>query len=262
MNDILTVRLIARKSEATIAGVEKLVEAGYKVDYSPFDGAAMKKLQQAPPTATLIDLSRSPAQGRDLGLILRKTKSTRHSIIVYIGGLPEKVAPIRVLLPDAFYSNWDTILVDLAEAITNPPVDPVVPDSVFAGYAGTPLPKKLGVKGDTCLTLVNSPQGFENVLGELPEGVKISHGLDKPGPVVLWFVRSRVELETGIEEIGDKAGAGRIWIIWPKKASGVKSDLSQNLVRRIGLDSGLVDYKIASIDQTWSGLCFTLRKYT
>ena len=78
--------------------------------------------------------------------------------------------------------------------------------------------------------------------------------------LILWFVRSAGELERGIDRWVPRVGKGGIWIIWPKKASGVTSDLTQNGVRRIGLDSGLVDYKIASIDQTWSGLKFAIRR--
>ena len=76
----------------------------------------------------------------------------------------------------------------------------------------------------------------------------------------LWFVRSRQELEEQIEEMGLFAAGGGLWIAWPKKASGVISDLSQTVVRRTGLDSGLVDFKICSIDTTWSGLRFSQRK--
>jgi hypothetical protein len=78
--------------------------------------------------------------------------------------------------------------------------------------------------------------------------------------VTLWFTRSRQALEAGIEEIGDWAGQGRLWIVWPKKASGVTSDLTQQVVRRVGLDAGLVDFKVCAVDKTWSGLCFARRK--
>jgi hypothetical protein len=139
-------------------------------------------------------------------------------------------------------------------------VDPVVPKSLMEGYAGTPLPKKLGIKEGSAVLLVGAPDAFDETLGQLPEGVQLHR--EPPGgcDLTLWFVRSRQELEAGVERMGASAGKGGLWIIWPKKASGVPSDLSQAVVRRVGLDSSLVDYKVCSVDKTWSGLRFTRRK--
>ena len=109
--------------------------------------------------------------------------------------------------------------------------------------------------------MVNAPEGFQEILGELPEGVVLRSGLQSIGDLTLWFVRSRSELEEGMSnkmvDYGESAG---LWIIWPKKSSGVQNDLTQNIVRKIGLASGLVDFKISAIDKTWSGLRFTKRK--
>ena len=88
----------------------------------------------------------------------------------------------------------------------------------------------------------------------------VRRGAGGQAEVTLWFARSRAELAAGIEEMGESAGEHRLWILWPKKASGVASDLSQTIVRRAGLAVGLVDYKVCSVDSTWSGLKFTLRR--
>jgi hypothetical protein len=77
--------------------------------------------------------------------------------------------------------------------------------------------------------------------------------------LVLWFVRSARELEGGIETWSARVGKGGLWIVWPKKSSGFATDLQQAIVRKTGLKAGLVDYKIAAIDQTWSGLKFAIR---
>ena len=78
----------------------------------------------------------------------------------------------------------------------------------------------------------------------------------KPG----WFTKSRKDLDSRIERLGTLAGKDGLWVVWPKKASGVKTDLTQAEVRRVGLASGLVDYKVCSVDATWTGLRFTRRK--
>ena len=78
--------------------------------------------------------------------------------------------------------------------------------------------------------------------------------------MTLWFLDSLATLEDGISNVAEIAGGGRLWICWPKKASGITTDVTQNDVRRTGLDTGIVDFKICAIDATWSGLCFTRRK--
>jgi len=164
------------------------------------------------------------------------------------------------LLPDAVYTQWDQMDDPLRKAIDSPPTDPVVPSSVMAGYSGTPLPKKLGIKEHAVVALVDAPNGIQETLGELPEGAVLRPGLQSIGDLTLWFVRSHAELEEGMHKMVDFGDSAGLWIIWPKKSSGVESDLSQNIVRKIGLASDLVDFKISAIDQTWSGLRFTKRK--
>lgn len=237
-----------------------LRSAGFAAVYEPVTPAALRALRQDPPSAIVIDLSRAPSQGRDLALQHRKHGATRHVPLVFAGGDAEKVARIKELLPDATYAGWHEIESALDFAIAHPPEDPVVPESTFAAYAGTPLPKKLGVKADSVVTLIGAPDGFEETLGELPSGVEVRHEDPDPNGVTLWFVQSRQELEDRIEQMGSFAQGGGLWIAWPKKASGVVSDLSQPVVREVGLASGLVDFKISSIDKTWSGLRFSQRK--
>lgn len=246
------------------AGAEErgafLRSVGCGVVHEQLTPAGLRALRKDPPSAIVLDLSRAPSQGRDVALGLRKHKATRHVPLVFVGGDPKKVARIRELLPDATYTTWDAIEGALNHAIAHPPEDPVVPRSTFDAYAGTPLPKKLGIKADSVITLIGAPEGFEDTLGELPAGALLRRGDPDPRGVTLWFVRSRQELEDQIEEMGAFARGGGLWIAWPKKASGVASDLSQTVVRKVGLASGLVDFKICSLDATWSGLRFSQRK--
>jgi CheY-like chemotaxis protein len=259
-NSPYRIRLIHWKpSEADQRG-NWLKNAGYDVAYEPFNQAVLRALGEDPPDAILIDLSRLPSQGRDIAVGLRTRKTTRHVPLVFVGGQPEKVARVREVLPDAAYMRWDDVNESLPDAIEQATRDPVVPDSVFAGYAGTPLPKKLGIKKDTLVALINAPQEFEQTLGDLPAGVSLDRTPCERPDVALWFVATRAELEREIEKIGPYAECGSLWIIWPKRTSGVESDLTQTVVRKTGLAAGLVDYKIASIDETWSGLRFTIRK--
>ena len=149
-----------------------------------------KRLQADPPDAVVIDLSRLPSQGRDIGLAVRHYKTTRNLPLVFVGGDPVKLEKIRDLIPDMTASTWDEVGEALKRAIQNPPWDPVKPRSLLAGYADAPLVKKLGIRPDSTVGFIDAPAGFETSLGRLPDGVKI---IRKPGPerdLTLWFVRS------------------------------------------------------------------------
>jgi hypothetical protein len=130
-----------------------------------------------------------------------------------------------------------------------------------AGYSGTPLPKKLGIKPDHRIALLNAPDGFEtDTLGELPPGVTVRHRARGPLDVIVAFVRSRSQLGRGLEAWRAALDpAGGLWIAWPKQSSGVETDLSDGAVRQSGLATGLVDIKVCAIDATWSGLRFVVR---
>jgi CheY-like chemotaxis protein len=253
------VRLIHWNVDEAEQRAEKLRSAGYQAVSAPFDRAGLQALRNEPPDAVIIDLSRAPSQGRDMALSIRKYKATRQVPLVFVEGHPGKVERIRALLPDAVYTGWDNITHSLREAIAHPPPGPVVPGSVMDAYAGTPLPRKLGIKAGAVVCLAGAPEGFESTLGVLPPGAALHRHIQEDPDVTLWFTASRGELEEGIVAMAERAEKGGLWIIWPKKSSGVESDLSQTVVRQVALAAGLVDFKVCSVDKTWSGLRFTRR---
>ena len=130
----------------------------------------------------------------------------------------------------------------------------------MAGYSGTPLVKKLGIKEGSRVALVNAPENFQTELGELPADVKFVKSTTKPLDLILFFVLSERILARDFAKLSTRLTSnGMIWIAWPKKSSGVTTDLTFERVQRIGLDAGLVDVKICAIDDTWSGLKFVYR---
>ena len=130
----------------------------------------------------------------------------------------------------------------------------------MAGYSGTPLVKKLGIKPGFNVTFVNAPAGFVETL-ELPSETSVSSPTSRrPFDLVLLFVKSRKELTTRFCQYAAKLKPdGMLWVSWPKKASGVKTDLTDNVVREYGLSEGLVDVKVCAVDEVWSGLKFVYR---
>jgi hypothetical protein len=253
------IRLIHWNAAQAEERATKLEAKGYDVDFTPLDPGNMKTLRADPPDLVVIDLSRIPSQGRDFGIWLRKTKAARNVPIVFVDGDPKTATNVKKYLPDATYTSWSRISSALKRAIADRPKDPVVPKSMMAAYSGTPLPKKLGIKPDSVVALVGAPPGFATTLGEIPEGVRFRNNARGTCDLALWFIESRRDLERRVERMGSFTRDG-LWIIWPKKASGVVTDVSEQIVRETGLGAGLVDYKICAVDETWSGLKFARRK--
>jgi len=132
----------------------------------------------------------------------------------------------------------------------------------MAGYSGTPLAKKLGILPGRVVALVNAPPDFEATLGELPPGIALGADLRRGAPfdVILFFTTRLADLKKRFAALAKRlAPAGGFWIAWPKKASGVATDLTEDVIRAVGLDAGLVDNKVCAIDDTWSGLRFVIR---
>jgi hypothetical protein len=126
-------------------------------------------------------------------------------------------------------------------------------------YAGVALVKKLGIRAGSVVVLAHPPEGFEDLLDPLPEGVVVKRSNRGPRDLTIWFVTTPGELHAGIAGLAARCAKGALWIGWPKPGRGRGSELSHAVVQRAGLDSGLVDSKICSIDDTWSALRFTPR---
>ena len=130
-----------------------------------------------------------------------------------------------------------------------------------AGYSGTPLSKKLGIRESFRVKIKNTPANYLEILKPLAEGVKISTRLK--APVDLWhlFTKSRSELSRQLPKcIAEIKQNGMIWVSWPKKSSGVVTDMSEDVIREVALPLGIVDVKVCAVDELWSGLKLVIRK--
>jgi hypothetical protein len=129
-----------------------------------------------------------------------------------------------------------------------------------SGYSGTPLPRKLGIKPDARLALLGAPANFDRTLGAVPDGVSVRTQARGRSDVIVFFVTRRAELARRFSALARALEPdGGLWIAWPKKSSGVATDLVFEVVQRVGLDAGLVDNKVCAIDEVWSGLRFVYR---
>jgi hypothetical protein len=166
---------------------------------------------------------------------------------------------VRGLLPDAVFTPLSRVRGAVRKALAKPPAKPVTPGAMDI-YAGTPLARKLGIRSDSTVALLGAADEFEARLGDLPSGVRVRKQARGKANVVVLFTKSHEELKRRLPvAIRAMKSPGRLWLAWPKRASGIETDLSQAIIRATGLEAGLVDYKICAIDEAWSGLCFSRR---
>jgi hypothetical protein len=205
--------------------------------------------------AVVINLNRLPSHGREVAIAMRGAKSTRHIPIVFVEGAPEKVADIRQVLPDAVYTTWAKLPAALKKL--KPLTDPIVPKQMMDRYATRTTAQKLGVKENSTITVIDPPRDYAKVLGDLPANVEIAEDPDTLSPVTVCFAHEPESLPA-ILELGRRiAGKTKFWICWPK---GRKTGFNDIPIRNSAVALGLVDYKVCSLDSTWSGMVFALKK--
>jgi hypothetical protein len=255
------IRLVHWKAEEVPERTARLEAAGYEVDDEvPGTSIGIKQLREDPPAAFVIDLGRLPSHGREVAFSLRQSKALRGIPIVFVGGAAAKVSAIRGELPDARYATWEGIGRALNDAIAAPPVDPIVPASDSGAGSGRPLAQKLGIKAGMTIALIDAPGGIDALLAPLPGDVTLRKGNRGRREMTIWFTAERAELERRFDTVAGVVGEGTLWVSWPKRASGVDTDLTEDTIRAVGLGAGMVDTKVCAIDETWSGLRLTRRR--
>jgi len=244
-----------RESEAAPL-IDILRKAGYTVDY-PGDKAngSFRSLREKPAFAVVIDLTRLPSHGRHVAAEIRATKSIRHIPIVFVDGDQEKVDRIRQEIPDAVYTSRTRLAAALKRA--KPLVDPVAPARIMNRTDRTTA-EKLGIKAGSRVALIDPPADYMRVLGKLPKDASLEEEPEEPLPLTLWFVRDPDRYLGGLSRIRKLALTSRIWIVYPKGKPA--SGLTQGFVREAALSVGLVDYKVCSVNEVWTGLLFTRKK--
>lgn len=255
------VRLLHWNANEAATHRELLRIAGYDVEYDhEFRPGMMRLWRESPPDAFVIDLSRLPSQGREIAIALRQSPVTRCIPIVFCDGVEEKVRRIQAELPDAVYCRSGTLRSSLKRAIANPPKNPVKPTSMMDRYASKTAAQKLGVKESSSIALIDPPQDYKRVLGEMPANVELLEDTGVIAPVTLCFVREVDSLQRTLSAVRELAGATKLWILWPKKAFQAGGTVTERLLREHAIQLGLVDYKICSVNQVWSAMLFASKE--
>ena len=129
------------------------------------------------------------------------------------------------------------------------------------GYSGTPLARKLGIKPGSRVFVDGVPMAYEQLLAPMPEGVNMASAMDSSTDIVHLFFTSRTELAAALKRSpGQLRPDAALWVSWPKKASGVPTDITEDVIRELALPLGLVDIKVCAVDAVWSGLKLVIRK--
>jgi len=258
------VRVIHWKAAEAGPLVEVCRAGGYEVE---FDGdipapELVRSIRHKQPDAVVIDLTRLPSQGREAALALRRTKYSRHIPIVFVGGEPEKVAAVRVMLPDAAYTTMGRLCAKLKSVCGKPVLGAIAPPSVMERYGHRTKAQKLGIREGTTVAIFDAPRDYAAALGEMPEGVEMLENPDEPQPVTLWFVSDPEAYRAALRPMRRLAAKTKLWVIWPKSDGprGTNRRLTQHVVREMANEVGLVDYKICGISEHWSAMVFAPRK--
>jgi hypothetical protein len=255
------VLLLHWNAEEAHERLEKLRRAGFDAEsISESSPGIWSPVRANPPDAFVIDLSRMPSHGKAAAVFLQQGKTTKTVPLVFVGGIAEKVAPLQAVFAGSAFTAWPKVGAAIRKALRDGPAPPIskLPELV---YSTSPLPKKLAIKPGATVLLMNAPDEFEEMVQPLPEGAQLTRRARQLAPMVLLFVESQADLSRDFgKATGFVADGGGLWLAWPKKTSGVVTDITGDFVRLWGLDRGWVDYKICSIDATWSGMLFARKK--
>lgn len=229
--------------------------AGHQVDFEV--KPTISTVRKTSPEAIVIDLSITPARGRDWAVALRGRKSTRHIPIVFVDGEPEKVQKIRDLLPDAVYTTLDQVAKVVKRAIRKAPAAPVVPPQYMERWTARTTAQKMGIVAGTRVAVLDPPPDYARVLGEMPADVVLEEDPEEVLPVTIWFVRDTEEYVRALPRKRGLAARSKFWVVWPK---GQQDGINGNVIRETALQLGLVDYKICSVNEVWTAMVFAVKK--
>ena len=254
------IRLMSWHDEAADKAAS-LEDAGLLIDASLFENisSVVGEMSRLNPAVLLLDLDKVPSRSREIAIALRSSKSARHIPLLCAGGEPAKVERIRREIPDVFFTEWKDVVRAVQQILNRPALMPAaIP---HRDYGATPLLKKLGIKPQMKVALLGAPEGFAEILGDLPEGASFTQRITASSPLAISFVRSTPEAHTVFEMLAAQLPReASVWVVYPRRGSRHTSDLNENIIREAGISRGLVDYKICSVDSAWSAVKFTRRR--
>ena len=243
-----SLRLICWKEADAACHAAELRHAGYRVIADPLKnpGGAVRYFRELNPDAVVIDLDRLPSHGRELGMSLRASKSTCHLPLIFVGGVAEKIEPIRAAIPGAIFTAWDDVVAAVERAMAQP-LEPRLTSRELAKPSGPgSLERKLDIKPQTHFAIValsGDASWLSELLAFIPDGAVAQRRIDPSTTLALLVVSTRRDVAQAFL-LARRAlpTDASFWIIHPKQTSPLALDFNQDDVREAGLAHGFVDY--------------------
>jgi hypothetical protein len=192
-----------------------------------------------------------------MGVWLRHRKATREIPLVYVEGDPQKIAQVKAVLPDAVYTQTSELGPVLRKACKGRVSNPVVPPSAMERFKTKTAAQKLGIVAASKAAVIDAPRDYAAVLGDMPEDAELLEDPDAVQPVTLWFIRDSEAMLAGLRRMRAVAAKTKLWILWPKAQT---NRFREGSIRELGIAHGLVDYKICSVNDQWSGILFARKR--
>ncbi len=244
--------------------LEKLRAQGFDAEYD--ERPASRELaawRLTPPDLFLIDLTRLPSHGREMGVAIRNSKNLRTVPLVFLDGEPEKVERVKHVLPDAVFVASAKLIPAVKRALREGPVkQPVRPAAMMNRYGNRTVAQKVGIEPQTAVALWEAPGKVEQIFEGLPEGVRWVEPDDECAALAVFFARDEVSLKEAFRLAWRYSHIKKIWVARQKAAPGKKraAAVSETSMRETGLAMGFVDYKVCALSDEWSGLLFARKK--
>ena len=255
------IRVVLWREQEPADLLEAVRQAGHDPEYCADGQQTLREIRQSPPDAVLVDMVRRPSYGREVASYLRTTKATRHIPLIFVDGAEDKVEAVRNVLPDAVFTTRARLRQAIEQALEQRPLSPVSPVPMMERYWHRSTPEKLGIKDGTRVAVIDAPGDYRRAIGDVGERVEFLEDPDQPGDVTLWFVTDPEAFREGLTRMRRWAGSTRLWILWRKNTKRTqKSLVTENLIRESALAVGLVDYKVCSVDATWSAIAIAKRR--
>lgn len=220
--------------------------------YQSLGPRGFRQIRAEQPELILIDLMRLPSYGKTMGVLLRENQALRHIPLVFLAGDPKKTAEVKRMLPDAAFASWNDLSSAIALAAERPVSMPRAPRQPARSVA-----QKLGIEANSTLALWNAPKGLSL---PLPKDVRLA-GTGKEADVILVWVSNEAALDRTLPLLAKLMSKGRrVWLLWPKRTSGVETTLTMPRVRELATGYNLIDYKVCAVDTTWSAMAIGPRR--
>jgi hypothetical protein len=257
------IRYIHWNASEAEGSVEKLRAQGFDVEYDERPGSReLAEWRMTPPDLFVIDLTRLPSQGREMGVAIRNSKNLRSVPLVFLDGEPEKVELVRQVLPDAIYVSTSKLIPTLKRALKEGPLkDPARPAAMMERYGLRTVAQKVGIEPNSAVALWEAPGGVEQILVGLPEGVNWVEPDDDRAALAIFFARDEESLREAFRQARRFRHLKKIWVARQKAGrANAPAVVSEDLLRETGIAMGFVDYKVCGLSDEWSGLLFARKK--